>query len=125
MKKLVLEGTNKTPKIILNSDIDIYDIKGISIPEDARGFYRHIIDWWNDYLATQTKGLTLVLELTYFNTASSKCILDMFRVLEKIQEKTDNVTVEWYCDADDEDMIEVIEDYQNLVTKLNFVLKTK
>ena len=53
--------------------------------------------------------------MEYFNTSSSKCILDILRKLEKIHEAGGNVTVTWFYEEDDEDMQEAGEDYQRIV----------
>ena len=62
--------------------------------------------------------------LEYFNTSSSKCLLDIFRRLETINlsGKT-KVIVSWFYETDDEDMMEAGEDYQALV-KIPFELKS-
>jgi len=58
----------------------------------------------------------LKVALEYFNTSSSKCLLDIFRKLEAInQSGRSNVKVSWVYDSDDEDMMEAGEDYQALV----------
>ena len=54
--------------------------------------------------------------MTYFNTASSKIILDILMRLENLHNdgKT-KVTVEWHHDEDDEDMQEAGEEYSEIV----------
>jgi hypothetical protein len=51
------------------------------------------------------------MKLEYFNTSSSKCILDFFKKLEGINGKNTDVTVNWHFEEDDEDMEEAGEDY--------------
>jgi len=55
------------------------------------------------------------VQLEYFNTASSKCILDFFKKLEEMNNKVTKVTINWYYEEDDEDMQEAGEDYQTIV----------
>ncbi len=43
MRNLVIEPTSKTPKVILNADLGIFEISGRSIPEDSIGFYRKVL----------------------------------------------------------------------------------
>lgn len=55
------------------------------------------------------------MQLEYFNTSSSKCILDLFKKLETIRAAGNEVTVLWHYEADDEDMLEAGEDYAGII----------
>ena len=55
------------------------------------------------------------IQLEYFNTSSSKCILDIFKKLELIYKKGSKVQINWYYEEDDEDMFEAGEDYQSII----------
>ena len=60
------------------------------------------------------------MQLEYFNTSSSKCILDVFKKLENLHNKSvAEVVINWYYEEDDEDMLEAGEDYQSIL-KLPF-----
>lgn len=115
MRNLVIEPTSKTPKVILNADIGVFEISGRSIPEDAIGFYRKVLDWLDEYSKSPLSKTNFKFQLEYFNTSSSKCLLDIFRRLERIHKNNHEVVVQWHYDADDEDMQETGEDYKALV----------
>jgi hypothetical protein len=121
MRNLIIEPTSKTPKIILNADINVYEISGRSIPEDSVGFYRKVLDWIDEYSKNPNSETNFKFQLEYFNTSSSKCLLDLFRKLEKLSKSGHQVTISWLYDADDEDMEETGEDYKALLD-VNFVL---
>jgi uncharacterized protein YkuJ len=53
--------------------------------------------------------------MTYFNTASSKIILDILMRLETLHEDGKNITIEWHYEEDDEDMQEAGEEYADIV----------
>ena len=55
------------------------------------------------------------IRLEYFNTSSSKCILDVFKKLEAIHKAKNEVEVNWYYEEDDEDMLEAGEDYESII----------
>jgi hypothetical protein len=57
------------------------------------------------------KPLSLDIKLTYFNTSSSKFVLDLIRMLRKYQLMGGVVTVRWFLRQSDEDMQEEIEDF--------------
>ena len=115
MEKLLLEPGPKTPHILLD-DSGYMELKGKSIPENSVEFYKPVFDWLDKY-ATSPKPTTKVLvELEYFNTSSSKCILDVFRKLEAIHKSGKSaVSISWLYDEEDEDMMETGEDYQTIV----------
>ncbi len=115
MRNLIIEPTSKTPKVILNADINVFELSGRSIPEDSVGFYRKIIDWIDDYAKSPNPKTVFKFQLEYFNTSSSKCLLDVFRKLEKMYKSGHQVELTWCYDADDEDMEETGEDYKALI----------
>ena len=51
--------------------------------------------------------------MEYFNTSSSKCILDVFKKLESIADS--EVSIKWFYEEDDEDMLEAGEDYEAII----------
>jgi hypothetical protein len=115
MESLSIEGTAKTPTIKFDADSGIIEIKGRSIPENSIEFYKPLVDWLEKYGKTP-KSLTKVnVQLEYFNTSSSKCILDVFKKLEGIHKSNNEVIINWYYEEDDEDMLEAGEDYESII----------
>jgi len=119
MEIINLEGTEDTPKIILDKANGIFEISGRSLPEDSAEFFQPILDWIGAYENDPNASTQFVFKLEYFNTASSKLILDILSSLEEI----DGVTVLWYFHEDDEDMEEAGEEFSELV-ELPFEFKT-
>src|SRR4051812_8360184 len=111
MEVLHLKGTEETPHIILDKKKGVFEISGRSLPEDAVGFYKPVIRWMNEYTSSPNPVTELIFKLEYFNTASSKLILDLLSTLEK----TNNASIHWYFNEDDEDMEEAGEDFSQLV----------
>jgi hypothetical protein len=115
MEVINIEPSPKTPKVVFDADNDILKIEGRSIPENSTEFYQPIYDWLDEYGTTPNDSTNFVFKLEYFNTSSSKCILDILRKLEKIHEAGNTVEVTWCYEEDDEDMQEAGEDYQGIV----------
>lgn len=115
METIVREGTPKTPYIRFDGEKGIIEIKGRSIPENSIEFYKPLIDWLEEYAAQEKNQTSVNVQLEYFNTSSSKCILDIFKKLEVLFKKGQKVEVNWYYDEDDEDMFEAGEDYQSII----------
>ena len=116
MLYLKLEGSPKTPTIEFNSGSGYLLIKGRSIPENSIEFYKSLIEALKAYNETPQKTTKVDIQLEYFNTSSSKCILDVFKRLEKINAGDSEVVINWYYEADDEDMLEAGEDYQSITS---------
>ncbi len=109
MGPLHIAPTVKTPEIVFQAEDQRLVLSGRSIPENAVDFYRPILDWAQGI--PEDFKLTVQVQLEYFNTSSSKCLLDLFKRLEQSQ----SLEVQWYFDADDEDMLEAGEDYDHIV----------
>ena len=115
MKSLIIAGTPKTPTIRFDSKAGIFEIKGRSIPENSVEFYKPLVDWLESYKDEPLSKTTVDIRLEYFNTSSSKCILEVFKKLEAIHKAQNEIEVNWYYEEDDEDMLEAGEDYESII----------
>jgi hypothetical protein len=122
MGNLIINDSVKTPSIAFVSENGMLEIKGKSIPENSVEFYKPVFDWLDNYSQSPAAQTEFSVKLEYFNTSSSKCLLDIFRKLESINTSgKSKVKVCWFYDADDEDMLEAGEDYRAIV-KIPFEL---
>ena len=115
MDALLIEGTPKTPTVKFDASTGIVEIKGRSIPENSIEFYRVLVDWLEAYTKESPSQTEVNIQLEYFNTSSSKCILDVFKKLEAIHRNSQGVTINWYYDEEDEDMLEAGQDYESII----------
>ncbi len=115
MELINIEGTPKTPTVNMNPETGIVGIKGRSIPENSIEFYKPIVDWLEEYSKTPQPKTVVNVQLEYFNTSSSKCILDVFKKFEALKNDNNEVTINWYYEEDDEDMLEAGEDYESII----------
>jgi hypothetical protein len=115
MEPINIEGSPKTPSIKFESENGILEIRGRSIPENSIEFYKPLVDWLDDYAKEPLKKTQVNIHLEYFNTSSSKCILDVFKKLETIHKAKNDVVINWYYEEDDEDMLEAGEDYESII----------
>jgi hypothetical protein len=93
------------------------EIRGRSIPENSLEFYKELLDWLEEYGNDPRESTNVEVQLEYFNTSSSKCILDVFKALEGIHKKgKTEMVIHWYYEEDDEDMLEAGGDYEAIVT---------
>lgn len=117
MDRLYLRQTENTPLIDFNPEQNYFELSGKSIPEDSVGFYTPVMDWLQKYADSPNPVTVFSFKLEYFNTSSSKVLLDIFYILEKIK----GIQVDWYFDEADEDMEESAHDF-NEVTEFEINL---
>lgn len=115
MEPISYEGTPKTPSVNFNANDGVIEIKGRSIPENSIEFYKPLVDWLEEYKNNAKPQTKVIIQLEYFNTSSSKCILDVFKKLEAIHKAKNPVEIQWYYEEDDEDMLEAGEDYESII----------
>ena len=115
MGKISIEGTPKTPTVNFDPEKAIMELKGRSIPENSIEFYKPVVDALEDYSKEPKEETKVNIQLEYFNTSSSKCILDLFKKLEGIHTSGKAVVINWHYEEDDEDMLEAGEDYQAII----------
>jgi hypothetical protein len=115
MENLTLEGSAKTPTINFDATSGTLELRGRSIPENSVEFYKPLNEWIENYGASPAGETSVDVKLEYFNTSSSKCILDLFKKLEAIAGSKTNVTVNWFFEEDDEDMEEAGQDYKAII----------
>ncbi len=115
MESLNIEGSAKTPTIKFEPTTGKLLIRGRSIPENSIEFYKPLVDKLEEYAGSPQSSTNVDIQLEYFNTSSSKCILDVFKKLEAINAGSSEVVINWHYEEDDEDMLEAGEDYQAII----------
>lgn len=115
MELIKIQGTDDTPSVVLDIENEVYQLSGRSLPEDVGAFYDPILDWLEEFAESSQPKMTFGFKLEYFNTASSKLILDILLKLEGMFEGGKEIMVKWYFPEDDEDMEEAGEEYADIV----------
>lgn len=112
MSAIRLEGTAKTPEVEFNDAPLSMSISGRSIPENSIEFYQPLMDWVQSHLTRADAELEISIRLEYFNTSSSKCLMDL---LKRVEKSPVQARVSWYYEEEDEDMLEAGEDYDAII----------
>jgi hypothetical protein len=123
MNKFFLEETEFTPELSFDIDTRKFSFKGVSRPEDVFKFYQPAIDWLKklDEEVSHSNEkynipiLNLDFHLSYFNSSSSKMLLQILEIIKKIQDKGIDIKVDWYYDASDEQMLDDGQDLSETV----------
>ena len=100
------------PGINFDSLTGVCEISGESYMEDTFKFYSPVFNWLKRYITETRNPITFNVRLTYFNTSSSRALLDIFDILKKYQDDEGSVVINWYYDVEDPDMKYEVEDFQ-------------
>ena len=111
MEPLKIKSTEDTPKVLFDPLNDIFEISGRSLPEDVNQFYAPIKEWLSEYFQAPNPKTTFIFNLNYFNTASSKILVELFSYMSELSESGTDMEVKWYCSEDDEDIIDAGEEF--------------
>lgn len=112
MERLFIKESKSTPLVDFDPDKGLLAIKGQSYPEDSFGFFKPILEWVKDFLASDQGKISLEFTLTYINTSSSKCIMMLLDVLEGAYEKGVDIDLKWFCNKENEYELECAEEFQ-------------
>lgn len=115
MKSLVINTESDSPYypgVFFNSETGICEISGESYMEEAYKFYLPLINWIKEFVINEKKPIELNFKLIYFNTSSSRLILDILDILKKFRDDGKEVKVNWHFDPDDPDVKDEVEDFE-------------
>lgn len=122
MTDLQLQATNTTPRIDLPSKGGEGWIEGNCYPENAFAFFEPVMSWLRNFRKDGGTRMTVNIKLDYFNTSSSKCLLDLFQLLQDANAEGTQFRVSWLYCQDDPDMRDNGEEFAQGL-KLPFEIK--
>lgn len=119
MEKFEINGTTKTPAIILDAVSGDLLFEGRSNPENANELYEPVIHWLDRYIEQPAEQTHLRMNLEFFNTSSSKYILEVLRKIRYLADKNHAFNVTWMYEDDDLEMLDTAEAFE-MMTGLKF-----
>ena len=123
-KLIQIQGTHNTPTITIDAVSGVLSIKGRSIPENSIEFYKPLIDWlnvWTRGPMPRQVAVEINLSSGGINSVSVKIMLELLR---KLTESNSAVTLNWYYEEDDQDMLKIGQELQSLIkAKVQLVSK--
>lgn len=115
MEKLFVTGTDCLPEVDFSPNGKLR-MEGKSIPEDAVVVFRPLIEFIDEL---NVEEVIFDINLMYFNTASSKKIMEMLRHLDA-NNKINKIQVNWHFEEGDEDSVETAEIYEESLLRVDF-----
>lgn len=115
METLDITQTPTTPLIRFEPVTNTLSISGESYPENSFDFYAPVISWLTAALLHLTE-LTLDITITYMNSSSTKCTLDLMDIMEDAHTRGVKTTIVWRYDRENPRSYELAEDFREEVS---------
>lgn len=116
IENLFIEGTTTSARIDFKGWGEL-EIAGRMLDLDPSMSFRPMWDWIRSYLLNPAKTTNLCIDLEYINTGSLKYLMQFINdAFDSIKEQKLNIKIKWYCDKEDENLIELVN---NITSKLN------
>jgi SiaC family regulatory phosphoprotein len=115
MEPILIEKTFSTPGVKFSPSDFTLVIEGRVIPEDATAVFQPIVDWVNAYFSQGNNKLIVIFRLYYYNTSSSKRIVNFLKVLDEFFLKGKEIQVKWEYEEGDDDCMRDGQDYQAMI----------
>lgn len=110
-----ISASKDTPLMDFNAETGQFKISGTSISNLSNKLFADLNLWLEEYIINPKSVTQLIINLDYFNISTSKYLLDILYKLKEIQKGQKMVTIEWHYNSDEEDMLELGEDYEMMV----------
>ncbi len=112
---LKLEATTKTPDVVLNKELGELKLIGRLYPENPFAFFDTISVWLDYYFSINPSKLDIFLNISYYNTTSSKLLLNLLKKICTFRSQSFELSITWQFEKDDEEMQKTVANYSNLL----------
>ena len=113
MSSILEKYSHNLPVIDIQTENGIFDFSGISNIENAEAF-EPTFDLIKRYVQNPAPKTVINCRFEYFNTATSRLLMEMFDLFEKAHNQGNNVIVNWHYNSKDIDMKDSGVLYQEL-----------
>ena len=129
MENLIIKGYRDKyyiPSVDFNAETGICELSGESFLESTVKFYNPLLDWLEEFAKVEKRPLVFNIKLSYYNTSSAKRILDILHILKAYEDNGGDVTVNWFLEEEEFEIIDEIEDYKIVAKiKINVVIENE
>jgi hypothetical protein len=103
----ILPSSN-TPEVLLNPEGNL-KITGRAIDESKTKYSEQLMSWVDSYLLNPAEKTELVIALEYMNSFNTIFLSSVMRKLAQVNNQMKKLTVKWYIEEDDDDLLERAE----------------
>ena len=118
MQNIDIEATSSTPQVNFDQSGKLM-MKGRSLILNVKEFYGPLIEWISKL---NVPVVWFTIDFDYFNSASSKQILELLKLLDSNNNVKD-FDVFWHFEKDDEDILEIGQIFEERLRKARFYFK--
>ena len=111
MQQLNLPATDLTPSFYFDKEKGIFNIGERSLSDNPTISFQPVKHWLTEYSKNPNPTTVVNIKFEYYNTATARELLDLFKILETIP----GSKIVWQFLEDDEDMEESGQELAELV----------
>ena len=113
MERLVIEQTESTLGVDFDPGSGRLALRGESYPENAFKFFSPVLEWLEKYLADLKPGarVSVEMDIVYFNSSSSKALMNVFDTLEASASAGVGVAIAWRYHEENEIALDCGEEF--------------
>ncbi len=111
MTSLDVKQTKSSPAMWFDAERRILGIFGESYPENSFEFYEPLFAWLREALP-ELPDLRVQIRVSYMNSSSTKCILDLLDALEAAHAQGKHVELDWFYDRDNPRSLDLAEEFR-------------
>lgn len=112
---LRMKATPKTPDVSLNKETGEFRLEGRLYPENPFAFFDTVNVWIDYYLSLNPKKLNVFLDIAYYNTTSSKLLLNLLKKIVSFESTNFDLSITWQYGQEDEEMKRTIANFATLL----------
>lgn len=116
-KRIEIQKTDLTPYVLLDSKDNQLKIEGHSIHLQPQNFYQPILLWIQKQKIKRPKKFEVHIDLSFFNTYTSKIILEILFQIREYELIGCKVSIYWHYESDDSEIKEAGEYYATIINK--------
>jgi len=123
MDTLNIEASKSSPLVKYDAESNTLEITGECYPENAVKFFAPVFEWLHEAVKSlDAPLLTVNLNISYFNSSTSKALMNFFDVLEEAYDNGKKIEVNWMYMEENETAEECGEEFLEDIEHLPFNL---
>jgi len=112
LENLSFAASASSPRVRSDAEAGLLELTGESYPENSFEFFQPILGWVADFLARDDRPLHVELRLTYLNTSSIKCMMDLLDAMEEAHLSGRAVSLTWFYDPENDRALDLAEEFR-------------
>ena len=106
-----IAATKSSPRITFSEQDNTLILSGESYPENSFAFFEPVFAWLRDRLG-RNKELHVSINISYMNSSSTKCMLDLLDLLGDKSRHNCATSVSWHYERENDRALELAEEFQ-------------